>query len=158
MWEVSQKAIINLAVGRSPFIDQSQSLNIHISDPSYSKITSMHFYAWEKGLKTGMYYLRSRPAVDPIKFTLDVESLLKEAGSITVVAVKTPVEVESLEENPEGAADVLTKKLKTNEGESKQTAVVTDQKDLGECPMRKRRKNSRGKWEYEEEECLACGS
>lgn len=137
----------------------------------------MHFYAWEKGLKTGtnqrtatsnsssyltslspgMYYLRSRPAVDPIKFTLDVESLLKEAGSITVAAATASAE-EPLEENPEGATDILTKKLKQNdEGDSKQ-AVVTAQKDLTECPMRKRRKNSRGKWEYEEEECLACGS
>jgi ribonucleoside-diphosphate reductase subunit M1 len=61
-----------LAVGRSPFIDQSQSLNIHLGEPNYSKMCSVHFYAWEKGLKTGMYYLRSRPAADPIKFTVDV--------------------------------------------------------------------------------------
>ena len=72
VWEISQKAILNLALGRSPFIDQSQSLNIHLAEPTYSKICSMHFYAWEKGLKTGMYYLRSRPAADPIQFTVDV--------------------------------------------------------------------------------------
>jgi ribonucleoside-diphosphate reductase alpha subunit len=77
VWEISQKKIIDLAVGRAPFIDQSQSLNIHLADPSFSKITSMHFYAWKVGLKTGMYYLRSRPAVDAIKFTLNVEELLK---------------------------------------------------------------------------------
>lgn len=66
-----------MAVGRGKYIDQSQSLNIHISDPNYSKLTSMHFYAWKNGLKTGMYYLRTKPAVDAIKFTLNVEELLK---------------------------------------------------------------------------------
>ena len=80
VWEISQKEILNLAIGRSPFIDQSQSLNIHLSEPTYSKMCSVHFHAWKNGLKTGMYYLRSRPAADPIKFTVDVESLLKEAG------------------------------------------------------------------------------
>jgi ribonucleoside-diphosphate reductase subunit M1 len=82
VWEISQKEILNLALGRSPFIDQSQSLNIHLAEPSYSKMCSVHFYAWEKGLKTGMYYLRSRPAADPIKFTVDVETLLINAGEI----------------------------------------------------------------------------
>jgi ribonucleoside-diphosphate reductase subunit M1 len=80
VWEIGQKRVIELALGRSPFIDQSQSLNIHLAEPSYSKMCSVHFYAWEKGLKTGMYYLRSRPAADPIKFTVDVEFLLKSAG------------------------------------------------------------------------------
>ena len=70
VWEISQKEILNLALGRSPFIDQSQSLNIHLSEPSYAKMSSVHVYAWERGLKTGMYYLRSRPAADPIKFTV----------------------------------------------------------------------------------------
>lgn len=64
-------------MGRAVYIDQSQSLNIHLSEPSFSKITSMHFYAWKCGLKTGMYYLRTKPAVDAIKFTLNVEELLK---------------------------------------------------------------------------------
>jgi ribonucleoside-diphosphate reductase alpha subunit len=77
VWEISQKKIINLAVGRAPFIDQSQSLNIHMPDPNFAKLSSMHFYSWKCGLKTGMYYLRSRPAVDAIKFTLNVEELLK---------------------------------------------------------------------------------
>ena len=74
---MSQKKIIDLALARAPYIDQSQSLNVHLSDPNFSKITSMHFYTWKNGLKTGMYYLRSRPAVDAIKFTLNVEELLK---------------------------------------------------------------------------------
>ena len=76
VWEISQKAIINLAISRSPYIDQSQSLNIHLSNANTSSISTMHFYGWKAGLKTGMYYLRSRPAVDAIKFTLNMEELL----------------------------------------------------------------------------------
>ncbi|RUS33128.1 hypothetical protein BC938DRAFT_472964 [Jimgerdemannia flammicorona] len=70
-WEISQRVLIDLAADRAPFIDQSQSLNVFIPEPNVGKMTSMHFYAWKKGLKTGMYYLRSRPAVDAIKFTVD---------------------------------------------------------------------------------------
>jgi len=65
------KSLIDMAADRAPFIDQSQSLNMFMASPSFEKLSSMHFYAWEKGLKTGMYYLRTRPAADPIKFTLD---------------------------------------------------------------------------------------
>lgn len=74
-----------MAADRGAFIDQSQSLNIHIAEPSYAKLTSMHFYGWKKGLKTGMYYLRSRPAVDAIKFTVDAGKLVepKTNGSTT---------------------------------------------------------------------------
>ncbi len=70
VWEISQKAIIDLAADRGAYICQSQSLNLFVDNPNYGKLTSMHFYAWQKGLKTGMYYLRSKAAVDPIKFTL----------------------------------------------------------------------------------------
>ncbi len=62
-----------MAADRGAFIDQSQSLNVHIAAPSFSKLTSMHFYAWKQGLKTGMYYLRTRPAANPIQFTMDKE-------------------------------------------------------------------------------------
>jgi ribonucleoside-diphosphate reductase alpha chain len=75
VWEISQKAIIDMAADRGAYIDQSQSLNIHIADPNFGKLTSMHFYAWKKGLKTGMYYLRSKAATDAIKFTVDKEAL-----------------------------------------------------------------------------------
>jgi ribonucleoside-diphosphate reductase alpha chain len=70
VWELSQKVIIDMAADRGAFICQSQSLNLFVENPSKGKLTSMHFYAWQKGLKTGMYYLRSKAAVDPIKFTL----------------------------------------------------------------------------------------
>lgn len=71
VWEMKMKSLIDMAADRAPFIDQSQSLNMFMASPSFEKLSSMHFYAWEKGLKTGMYYLRTRPAADPIKFTLD---------------------------------------------------------------------------------------
>jgi ribonucleoside-diphosphate reductase alpha chain len=70
VWEISQKTIIDMASDRGAFICQSQSLNLFMESPNFGKLSSMHFYAWQKGLKTGMYYLRSKPAVDPIKFTL----------------------------------------------------------------------------------------
>jgi len=73
-WEISQKAIIDHAALRGPYIDQSQSLNLHLSSPTHSQLTSMHFYAWRKGLKTGQYYLRTQPAASPINFTVDCES------------------------------------------------------------------------------------
>lgn len=81
-WEIKQRAIIDMAADRGAFIDQSQSLNLFMESPNYKKLTSAHFYAWEKGLKTGMYYLRSRPAVDPIKFTVDAEKA-KATSSIS---------------------------------------------------------------------------
>lgn len=77
-WEISQKAVIDMAADRGAFIDQSQSMNIYIAEPNIQKLTSMHFYGWKKGLKTGMYYLRTRPAAQAIKFTID-NTLVKEA-------------------------------------------------------------------------------
>ena len=90
-WEIKQRSIIDMAADRGAFIDQSQSLNLFMESPNYKKLTSAHFYAWEKGLKTGMYYLRSRPAVDPIKFTVDVEKakLSNSAAEKEVSAVYT---------------------------------------------------------------------
>ena len=69
-WELSQKVLIDMSADRGAYICQSQSLNLFVENPNFSKLSSMHFYAWKKGLKTGMYYLRSKAAVDPIKFTL----------------------------------------------------------------------------------------
>ncbi len=70
-WEIPQRAIIDQAAGRGAFICQSQSLNIFLENANFAKLTSMHFYGWKKGLKTGMYYLRTKAATDAIKFTLD---------------------------------------------------------------------------------------
>ena len=70
VWEISQRAVIDMAADRGAYICQSQSMNVHIQDPNFGKLTSMHFYAWKKGLKTGMYYLRTKAAADAIKFTV----------------------------------------------------------------------------------------
>ena len=69
-WELSQKVLIDMSADRGAFVCQSQSLNLFVENPNFGKLSSMHFYGWQKGLKTGMYYLRSKAAVDPIKFTL----------------------------------------------------------------------------------------
>jgi ribonucleoside-diphosphate reductase alpha chain len=70
VWEISQKSIIDMAADRGAYICQSQSMNIHMQDATFGKLTSMHFHAWKKGLKTGLYYLRTKAAADAIKFTI----------------------------------------------------------------------------------------
>merc|ERR1711964_245636 len=87
VWEVKQKAILEMAADRGPYIDQSQSLNVHMTDATTAKLSSMHFYGWKLGLKTGQYYLRTKAAADAIKFTVDVK---------TAQAAKRPVEEECL--------------------------------------------------------------
>nr|WKN37461.1 ribonucleoside-diphosphate reductase subunit alpha [Tunicatimonas sp. TK19036] len=92
-WEISQKTILDMAADRGAFICQSQSLNIHMQDPNFGKLTSMHFYAWQKGLKTGMYYLRTKAATDAIKFTVDKAALnqsTEEPVTATPVGVSAP--------------------------------------------------------------------
>ena len=72
VWEISQKVIINMAADRGAYICQSQSLNLFVQDANFAKLSSMHFYGWKAGLKTGMYYLRTKAAADAIKFTADI--------------------------------------------------------------------------------------
>jgi ribonucleoside-diphosphate reductase alpha chain len=79
-WEISQKAIIEQAADRGAYICQSQSLNIFMENANFGKLTSMHFYGWEKGLKTGMYYLRTKAATDAIKFTVDKDVVAKSTS------------------------------------------------------------------------------
>ena len=78
VWEISQKKVLDLAADRGAYICQSQSLNVHLQAPTNGQLTSMHFYGWKRGLKTGMYYLRTRPAAQAIQFTVDA-SYLKSA-------------------------------------------------------------------------------
>lgn len=75
VWEISQKVILDMAADRGAFVCQSQSLNVHLSAPSFGQLTSMHFYGWKKGLKTGSYYLRTRPAASAIQFTVSNEEI-----------------------------------------------------------------------------------
>jgi ribonucleoside-diphosphate reductase alpha chain len=84
-WEISQKAIIDQAADRGAYICQSQSLNIFMENANFGKLTSMHFYGWEKGLKTGMYYLRTKAATDAIKFTVDKAVVAEPEVSIASI-------------------------------------------------------------------------
>jgi ribonucleoside-diphosphate reductase subunit M1 len=99
VWEISQKKVLDLAADRGAFICQSQSLNVHLQAPTAGQLTSMHFYGWKRGLKTGMYYLRTRPAAQAIQFTLDhslvaqvkqeKEEQLQQQQEIQVIAKDT---------------------------------------------------------------------
>lgn len=94
VWEMSQKVIIDMSADRGAYICQSQSLNLFMENPTFGKLSSMHFYGWKAGLKTGMYYLRTKAAVDPIKFTLgdkhqkkfDQKKVKMDATDITLSA------------------------------------------------------------------------
>merc|ERR1719384_1440627 len=79
VWEISQKTVLKQAADRGAFIDQSQSLNVHIADPNFGKMSSMHFYGWKLGLKTGMYYLRTKLAAQAIQFTVDKSKIANVA-------------------------------------------------------------------------------
>lgn len=80
VWEISVKSTIKMAADRGAFIDQSQSFNIHVAEPNYGKLTSIHFYSWKAGLKTGMYYLRTKPAANAIQFTVDKNRSIAETN------------------------------------------------------------------------------
>lgn len=90
VWEIKQKVLIDMATDRGAFIDQSQSLSCFVANPTYSKLTSMHFYGWKKGLKTGLYYLRTKPVADAIQFTIDPKFKLKLLPT-TVIKKPRPV-------------------------------------------------------------------
>ena len=87
-WEIRQRALIDMAADRGAFIDQSQSLNVFLKDPSFSQVSSMHFHAWRRGLKTGMYYLRSQPATEAIKFTVSGNGLNARGSSDGAFSVR----------------------------------------------------------------------
>lgn len=135
VWEVPQKIILDLAADRSPFICQSQSLNVHIADPTSKKLTSMHFYAWKKGLKTGMYYLRSRPKADAIQFTVDKEQLAVD----TKKKANAPGDKENLKVNNIPPMETLKGKKPIMEAKP-----LVDSATLGQAE--------------EEEVCLNCGA
>jgi ribonucleotide reductase alpha subunit len=99
VWEIPQKTTMQLAIGRGPFICQSQSLNLYTANPVHQKMSAMHFYGWRSGLKTGQYYLRSRPARDAIKFTVNVESLLQAADKGNATQVMDCLNVDNAKQN-----------------------------------------------------------
>ena len=135
VWEVPQRVILDLAADRSPYICQSQSLNVHIADPTSKKLTSMHFYAWKKGLKTGMYYLRSRPKADAIQFTVDQEKLSADTKKKATVSV----DKENKQKSNIPAMETLKAKKPIQEAKP-----LVDSATLGQAEV--------------EEDCLNCGA
>ena len=142
VWELSMKDIIDMSRQRGYFIDQSQSLNLFLENANYAKLTSMHFYAWKSGLKTGMYYLRTKAAVDAIKFTLD--NTKKKEVPISVAA-----EAEVTAASPEAAAalPVKTTPIKAQEAEV-EPMTPEEMKEL----------IARAKDGQADDDCLMCGS
>jgi ribonucleoside-diphosphate reductase alpha chain len=141
VWEMSMKDIIDMARHRGYFIDQSQSLNLFMEGATMSKLTSMHFYAWKSGLKTGMYYLRTKSAIDPIKFTLEKKDKAEVEETVEVETVEAAEEVK------------ITRTEKTKAGKSKEKPVAV--KPL--TPEELKQIISQSK-ENEDDDCLMCGS
>jgi len=135
------KDIIDMARHRGYFIDQSQSLNLFMEGATMSKLTSMHFYAWKSGLKTGMYYLRTKSAIDPIKFTLEKKDKAEVEEIVEVETVEAAEEVK------------ITRTEKTKAGKSKEKPVAV--KPL--TPEELKQIISQSK-ENEDDDCLMCGS
>jgi len=144
VWEMSMKDIIDMARHRGYFIDQSQSLNLFMEGATMSKLTSMHFYAWKSGLKTGMYYLRTKSAVDAIKFTLDKKEKAEVEETVEVEALET---IEAIEE----VKITRTEKAKTKKSKEKPVAVEPL------TPEELKQIISQSK-ENEDDDCLMCGS
>jgi ribonucleoside-diphosphate reductase alpha chain len=104
VWEIKQRSLIDMAADRGAFICQSQSLNLFVQEPNFAKLTSMHFHAWKTGLKTGMYYLRTKAAADAIKFTVEKELQVKPAAAPASKEQKMADIACSLENKDDGLA------------------------------------------------------
>ena len=149
VWELSMKDIIDMSRQRGYFIDQSQSLNLFMEGATMAKLTSMHFYAWKSGLKTGMYYLRTKSAVDAIKFTLDnkkAEAPKPETVTVKAVVETAVVETAVLEKQQEKAANTAAKF-------SQETAVEVEPMSAEEMKALVQQAK-----EAEGDDCLMCGS
>jgi ribonucleoside-diphosphate reductase subunit M1 len=135
VWEIPQRVIIDMAADRSAYIDQSQSLNVYMGEPSFAKLTSMHFYAWRKGLKTGMYYLRTRPAANAIQFTVDKEVVPVPAAdsNATKSAAPSPAKQSPLRSPAKPTADELLRKPKALSLLPSSPAPVTAEYDGEVC-------------------------
>ena len=142
VWEMSMKDIIDMSRHRGYFIDQSQSLNLFMEGATMAKLTSMHFYAWKSGLKTGMYYLRTKSAVDAIKFTLDNAK------------ARVPVEEETAES--EVKVEVVTAKTSAlAAGGNTQNNPATSVESLTPEELKQMLEQSK---KSEDDDCLMCGS
>jgi len=133
VWEIPQKTLMNLAIERGPFICQSQSFNVYMENPSYSKITSMHFYAWKNGLKTGQYYLRTKAAADAIKFTVNVESLLKAVGEKEAESMMKFISTS--DKSKKGKKKMVRRKRVATEGKGPEVPEKKGEKEEAEAPV-----------------------
>ena len=122
-WEIPQRALIDMSADRGAYICQSQSLNVFMENVNTAKLTSMHFYAWKQGLKTGMYYLRTKAATDAIKFTVDKK--YKEAP----VSAKATAAVEAT-----GTAEAPRKAIQDMTDEE-QAAMACSIENGSDCEM-----------------------
>jgi len=121
VWEIKQRSIIDMAADRGAYICQSQSLNLFIQDANISKLTSMHFYSWKKGLKTGMYYLRTKAASSAVKFTVTHEAMQQFTEQLTGVveaAVATAVSHNSANSKPETQNQKLETQFQNSKSET----------------------------------------
>ena len=139
VWEMSMKDIIDMSRQRGYFIDQSQSLNLFMEGATMAKLTSMHFYAWKSGLKTGMYYLRTKSAVDAIKFTLDREEKKEEPALVAAEGISADDSSKSVSTKPKG----------------KPTAAAVPVEPLTPAELKSMLEQSK---ENEGDDCLMCGS
>ncbi len=146
VWELSMKDIIDMSRQRGYFIDQSQSLNLFMENANFAKLTSMHFYAWKSGLKTGMYYLRTKSAVDAIKFTLD-NSKKKEPVAVAEAA-------ETVGVTP--AAEVQAKGAKAMDVQT--TPVADDVEPMSPEEMKTLIAQAKAASGNPDDDCLMCGS
>ncbi|XP_011698554.1 PREDICTED: ribonucleoside-diphosphate reductase large subunit-like [Wasmannia auropunctata] len=125
-----------MAADRGAFIDQSQSLNVHIGDPTTDKLTSMHFFGWKSGLKTGMYYLRTKPAANPIQFTVD-KSKLQNRGSVSsasnasISTISSPVQSPTKKNNDDEAEK--RKQLNQQASKNLEAMLVCSRKNGDAC-------------------------
>jgi ribonucleoside-diphosphate reductase alpha chain len=115
VWELSMKDIIDMARHRGYFIDQSQSLNLFMENANFAKLTSMHFYAWKSGLKTGMYYLRTKSAVDAIKFTLKKKAKKETVSELAEATVDATSASSDKPLTPQELRDMLAKSREAEE-------------------------------------------
>tara|TARA_B100000767_G_scaffold269704_1_gene291949 strand:+ start:16934 stop:19363 length:2430 start_codon:yes stop_codon:yes gene_type:complete len=139
VWEMSMKDIIDMSRQRGYFIDQSQSLNLFMEGATMAKLTSMHFYAWKSGLKTGMYYLRTKSAVDAIKFTLDREEKKEEPAFVAAKGISADDSSKAASTKPKG----------------KPTAAAVPVEPLTPTELKSMLEQSK---ENEGDDCLMCGS
>jgi ribonucleoside-diphosphate reductase alpha chain len=142
VWEIPQKTLLNLAIDRAPYICQSQSLNVYMAEPTFAKMSAMHFYAWKNGLKTGQYYLRSQGAADSIKFTVNVESLINSTDKGNAQILQA---LSSSNQTKKTTKKVRVKRDKTK---TKENEDPKEDEPMA-CPLRK---------PGDDGDCFACGS